>query len=87
MVVGEGLVWLIGAVVCVALPHQWIGNGGSCQSTAISYDCTGRLDAALPRNSAIEESDLYLLYLCSGCTKLRKLSLNGSDKMEHVSFL
>jgi len=60
---GEGLVWLIGAVVCLVaacsgsnctLPREMDGRNlrcstiGSCQSTATSYDCTARLVAALP---------------------------------------
>jgi len=54
------LVWLIGAVACVVAATLCFRTIGSCQSTATSYDCTARLVAALPRNSAIEESDLYL---------------------------
>ena len=60
---GEGLVWLIGAVVCLlaacrgsncTLTRAMDGRNlrcstiGSCQSTATSYDCTARLVAALP---------------------------------------
>jgi len=73
---GEGLVWLIGAVVCLlaacrgsncTLTRAMDGRNlrcstiGSCQSTATSYDCTARLVvAALQVSGAIEESDLYL---------------------------
>ena len=71
---GEGLVWLIGAVVCLLAACRGSNctltraiNGrnlrcstiGSCQSTATSYDCTARLVVS----SAIEESDLYLFHL------------------------
>jgi len=66
---GEGLVWLIGAVVCLLAAYRGssctltcamdgrnlcCSTIGSCQSTANSYDCTALL------YSAIEESDLYL---------------------------
>jgi len=58
---GEGLVCLIGAVVCLLAAYRGSNcmltramNGrnlrcstiGSCQSTATSYDCTARLVAA-----------------------------------------
>ena len=71
---GEGLVRLIGAVVCslaacrgsnCTLTRDMDGRNlhcitiGSCQSTATSYDCTARLNAAV--SSAIEESDLLKL--------------------------
>ena len=60
---GEGLVWLIGAVVCLLAAcrgsnctftramdgrNLHCSTTGSCQSTATSYDCTARLVAALP---------------------------------------
>ena len=60
---GEGLVWSIGAVVCLlaacrgsncTLTPAMDGCNlrcstiGSCQLTATSYDCTARLVAALP---------------------------------------
>jgi len=47
--VGEGLVWLIGAVVCVVAAALRCSTIGSCQSTATSCDCTERLVAASPR--------------------------------------
>jgi len=46
---GEGLVWLIGAVVCVVAAALRSRIIGSCQSTATSCDCTARLVAASPR--------------------------------------
>ena len=57
---GEGLVWLIGAVVCVvavafALPHHWL-LPINCHFLRL-YSAAGRGIAAL--NSTIEESDLY----------------------------
>ena len=73
---GEGLVWLIGAVVCLlaacrgsscTLTRAVDGRNlhcstiGSCQSTATAYDCTARLVKAV--SSAIEEADLYLYLL------------------------
>ena len=45
---GEGLVWLIGAVVCVVAAALRSCTIGSCQSTATSCGCTARLVAALP---------------------------------------
>jgi len=60
---GEGLVWFIGAVVCLLAAcrgsnctstramdgrNLHCSTIGSCQSTATSYDCTARLVAALP---------------------------------------
>jgi len=48
MLTGEGLVWLIGAVVCVVAAELRSCTIGSCQSTATSYGCTARLVAALP---------------------------------------
>ena len=66
---GEGLVYLIGAVVCLlaacrgsncTLTRAMDGRSlccstiGSCQSTATSYDCTARLVAAA------SSADLYL---------------------------
>ena len=61
----EGLVWLIGAVVCVvaaafALPHHLL-LPINCHFLRL-YSAAGRGIAAV--SSAIEESDLYLyLYL------------------------
>jgi len=54
---GEGLVWLIGAVVCVVAAELR-------SRTATSYDCTARLVAASPRKyGAVEETDLYFYLL------------------------
>ena len=60
---GEGLVWLIGAVVCViaaafALPHHWL-LPINCHFLRL-YSAAGRGIAAV--SSAIEESDLYLFF-------------------------
>jgi len=43
---GEGLVWLIGAVVCVVVAALHSRTICSCQSTVTSCDCTERLVAA-----------------------------------------
>ena len=45
---GEGLVWLIGAVVCVVAAALRSCTIGTCQSTATSCGCTAPLVAALP---------------------------------------
>ena len=42
---GKGLVWLIGAVVCVVAAALRYCTIDSCQSTATSCDCTARLVA------------------------------------------
>jgi len=56
---GEGLVCLIGAVVCVVDTALRSRTIGSCQSTATSCDCTARLVAASPRKySAIVRSPI-----------------------------
>jgi len=63
---GEGLVWSIGAVVCVvaaafALPHHWL-LPINCHFLRL-YSAAGRGIAAV--SSAIEESDLYLYFYIS----------------------
>jgi len=46
---GEGLVWLIGAVVRLLAAALHSSTIGSCQSTATSSDCKAQMVAASPR--------------------------------------
>jgi len=57
---GEGLVWLIGAVVCVVAAALRSRTIGSWQSTATSCIVQRGWSRHRPVSSAIEESDLYL---------------------------
>jgi len=77
---GEGLVWLIGALVCIvaaafAFPHHWL-LPINCHFLRL-YSVAGRGIAAT--NSAIEESDIYLYLSVLYQPELAPLQANGAQ--------